>query len=63
MSVSAMGEPDLTLMRSYFIKPLATITMTFADDPQLGLVTDQFTGPAIARLATQSFVMRTAALR
>jgi uncharacterized protein YcbK (DUF882 family) len=63
MSVSAMGEPDLTLMRAYFVKPLATVTMTFADDPQLGLVTEQFTGPAIAKLATQSFVMRTAALR
>ena len=63
MSVSAMGEPDLTLMRSYFVKPRAAIAMTFADDPQLGLVTDQFTGPAIVKLATYSFVMRTAALR
>jgi uncharacterized protein YcbK (DUF882 family) len=63
MSVSAMGEPDLTLMRAYFVKPLAAVTMTFADDPQLGLVSDQFTGPAIAKLATQSFVLRTAALR
>jgi len=63
MSVSAMGEPDLTLMRSYFVKPLTAIAMTFADDPQLGLVTEQFTGPAIVKLATQSFVMRTAALR
>ncbi len=63
MSVSAMGEPDLTLMRSYFVKPLAAIAMTFADDPQLGLVTELFTGPAIVKLATQSFVMRTAALR
>jgi uncharacterized protein YcbK (DUF882 family) len=63
MSVSAMADPDLTLMRSYFVKPLATVTMSFSDDPQLGLVCDQFTGPAIAKLATQSFVMRTASLR
>jgi uncharacterized protein YcbK (DUF882 family) len=63
MSVSAMGDPDLTLMRSYFVKPLAAVAMTFSDDPQLGLVCDQFTGPAIAKLATQSFVMRTASLR
>ena len=27
------------------------------------IVTDQFTGPAIVKLATLSFVMRTAALR
>ena len=37
--------------------------MSFSDDPQLGLVCDQFTGPAVAKLATQSFVMRTASLR
>jgi hypothetical protein len=37
--------------------------MAFSDDPQLGLVSDRFTGAAIAKLATQSFVMRTASLR
>jgi hypothetical protein len=37
--------------------------MSFSDDPQMGLVSDRFTGPAIATLATQSFVMRTASLR
>jgi hypothetical protein len=63
MSVSAMGDNDLTLMRSYFVKPLTTVAMSFSDDPQLGLVCEQFTGPAIAKLATQSFVMRTASLR
>jgi uncharacterized protein YcbK (DUF882 family) len=63
MSVSAMGDPDLTLMRSYFVKPLTAVAMSFSDDPQLGLVCDQFTGPAVAKLATQSFVMRTASLR
>jgi uncharacterized protein YcbK (DUF882 family) len=63
MSVSAMGDPDLTLMRSYFVKPLVAVAMSFSDDPQLGLVCDRFTGPAVAKLATQSFVMRTASLR
>jgi uncharacterized protein YcbK (DUF882 family) len=63
MSVSAMGDPDLTLMRSYFVKPQTAVAMSFSDDPQLGLVCDQFTGAAVARLATQSFVMRTASLR
>jgi uncharacterized protein YcbK (DUF882 family) len=63
MSVSAMGEPDLTLMRSYFVKPRTAVVMSFSDDPQLGLVCDQFTGAAVAKLATQSFVMRTASLR
>jgi uncharacterized protein YcbK (DUF882 family) len=63
MSVSAMGDPDLTLMRSYFVKPRTAVAMSFSDDPQLGLVSDRFTGAAVAKLATQSFVMRTASLR
>jgi uncharacterized protein YcbK (DUF882 family) len=63
MSVSAMGDPDLTLMRSYFVKPTAVVAMSFANDPQIGLFSDRFTGPAVATLATQSFVMRTASLR
>ena len=63
MSVSAMGDPDMTLMRSYFVKPAVAVAMSFSEDPQLGLVCDQFTGPAVAKLATQSFVMRTASLR
>jgi uncharacterized protein YcbK (DUF882 family) len=63
MSVSAMGEPDLTLMRAYFVKPQTAVVMSFSEDPQLGLVCDQFTGAAVAKLATQSFVMRTASLR
>ena len=29
----------------------------------MGMTTDRFTGSATARLATQSFVLRTAALR
>ena len=63
MSMATMGDADMTLMRSYFVKPQAAVAMTFSDDPQLGLVCDQFTGSAVATLATQSFVMRTASLR
>jgi uncharacterized protein YcbK (DUF882 family) len=63
MSVSAMGDPDMTLMRSYFVKPTAVVAMSFADDPQIGLICDRFTGAAVATLPTRSFVMRTASLR
>lgn len=63
MSSTVLGDSDLTLMRTYFVKPQAAIAMSFSDDPQLGLVTDRFTGSATAVLATQSFVMRTASLR
>jgi len=63
MLVTVFGDSDLTLMRGYFVKPQAVVAMTFSDDPTLGLVTEQFTGSATARLETLSFVMRTAALR
>jgi uncharacterized protein YcbK (DUF882 family) len=63
MSTTVLGDTDMTLMRIHFVKPQAIVAMSFSDDPQLGLVSDQFTGPAIATLATQSFVMRTASLR
>jgi uncharacterized protein YcbK (DUF882 family) len=63
MSSTVLGDSDMTLMRTYFVKPQAAIAMSFSDDPQLGLVTDRFTGSATAVLATQSFVMRTASLR
>lgn len=63
MSTTVMGDTDLTLMRAFFVKPQAAIAMTFSDDPMMGIVCDQFTGSATAKLATQSFVVRTAALR
>jgi uncharacterized protein YcbK (DUF882 family) len=63
MSATVLGDTDMTLMRAHFVKPQSAIAMSFADDPQLGLVCDRFTGSATATLATQSFVMRTALLR
>jgi hypothetical protein len=53
----------MTSMRAHFVKPQAAIAMSFSDDPQMGLVCDHFTGSATAKLATQSFVTRTASLR
>lgn len=63
MSTTMLGDADMTLMRSYFVKPPSIVAMSFSDDPQLGLVCERFTGSATAKLATQSFVMRTASLR
>ncbi|MDB5577102.1 MAG: ATP-binding protein [Bradyrhizobium sp.] len=63
MSATVLGDSDMTVMRTHFVKPQAIVAMSFSDDPQLGLICDRFTGSATARLATQSFVMRTAALR
>jgi hypothetical protein len=63
MNATVLGDADMTLMRVYFVKPPAAIAMTFSDDPQLGMVTDHFSGSATAKLTTQSFVMQTASLR
>jgi hypothetical protein len=63
MSTTVLGDTNMTLMRGYFVKPPMTITMTFSEDPMMGMTTDRFTGSATAKLATQSFVLRTASLR
>jgi uncharacterized protein YcbK (DUF882 family) len=63
MSATVLGDTDMTSMRAHFVKPQAAVVMSFSDDPLLGMVCDRFTGSAIAVLATQSFVMRTASLR
>jgi hypothetical protein len=63
MSTTVLGDTEMTQMRSHFVKPPAVITMTFSEDPLMGMTCDRFTGSATAQLPTQSFVMRTAALR
>jgi uncharacterized protein YcbK (DUF882 family) len=62
MSATVLGDADMTLMRSYFEKPQTAIMMVFSDDPQIGLVSDRFTGSATATLEVTSFVLRTASL-
>ena len=63
MSVTILGDADLTVMRSYFVKPQTTLAMTFSDDPMPGLSYDQFSGSAAVKLETKSFVVRAASLR
>jgi uncharacterized protein YcbK (DUF882 family) len=63
MSTTVLGDTEMTQMRRHFVKPPAAIAMTFSDDPMMGMTCDRFTGSATAQLPTQSFVLRTAALR
>jgi hypothetical protein len=63
MSATVLGDTDMTLVSAHFVKPQAAIAMGFSDDPQMGLSCDRFSGPAVATLTTQSFVLRTASLR
>ena len=63
MSVTMLGDVDLTQMRGFFVKPQAVIAMRFSDDPMLGMSCDRFAGSAITTIETTSFVLRTASLR
>jgi hypothetical protein len=63
LTASTIGDQDMTVMRAHFVKPNTAVAMTFSDDPQMGVVCEQFTGSAIATLPTTSFAMRTASLR
>ncbi len=63
MSVTVMGDSDMTAMRAFFVKPLSADAMSFSDDPLLGMSVDRFSGSATTRLETTSFSLRTAMLR
>jgi uncharacterized protein YcbK (DUF882 family) len=63
MSVTVMGDSDMSALRAFFVKPASTITMGFTDDPLLGMSVDRFSGSATTRLEMTSFSLRTASLR
>jgi uncharacterized protein YcbK (DUF882 family) len=63
MSVTMMGDVDMTQMRAFFVKPQSTVAMGFTDDPMLGLATDHFSGSAITKLEITSLTLRTALLK
>jgi hypothetical protein len=63
MSVTMMGDTDMTQLRAFFVKPQAAISMGFSGDPTMGLATDHFTGSVVTKLEITSFTMRTALLK
>lgn len=63
LRAALLGDQDMTGIRTHFIKPKTSLAMTFSDDPQMGLICEQFTGSSTANLPTKSFETRTAALR
>ncbi len=63
MAATVLGDADLTMLRTHFVKPQTAITMTFSDEPQTALTYDRFSGSATARLTMMSFAMQTASLR
>jgi uncharacterized protein YcbK (DUF882 family) len=63
MFTTVLGDTDMTLMKNYFAKPQAVVAMTFSDDPQMGLLSERFTGSTTARLTTTSFALQTVSMR
>ncbi len=61
LSVTVLGDTDLTLMRAFFVKPQVALKMHFSDDPMMGMACDHFSGSVTSRLETTSFALRTAA--
>jgi uncharacterized protein YcbK (DUF882 family) len=60
MSVAMFGRPDYRQLAVLMHKPGAVLAMTFSADPQPGMTSSSFTGPAVAFLPTVK--TRTAAL-
>jgi len=63
MSVTVMGDTDMTQMRAFFVKPQTSISMGFSDDPMQGLSTDHFSGSATTKLKIAPFSLRAALLQ
>ena len=60
MSVAMFGKPDYRRLASLMQKPGSVLAMTFSADPQPGMTSYAFSGPAVAFLPTVK--TRTAAL-
>jgi uncharacterized protein YcbK (DUF882 family) len=60
MSVAMFGKPDYRQLASLMQKPGSVLAMTFSADPQPGMTSYAFSGPAVAFLPTVK--TRTAAL-
>jgi hypothetical protein len=63
MRTTLYGVPDYRNLRSHMYKPVASVMMTFSDDPHLGITSEKFVGSAVVFMSTVTFNARTAALR
>jgi uncharacterized protein YcbK (DUF882 family) len=61
MSVAAFGAPDYRQIARLMEKPSSVLAMTFSADPQPGVTSYSFNGPAVFFLPTVTFAMRTTA--
>ena len=58
-----LGDPDYRALAALMQKPVSSVMMTFAADPNPGLTADHFTGSAVVFVSTVTWGARTAALQ
>ena len=63
MRTTLYGVPDYRNLRPHMHKPVATVAMTFSDDPHIGVTSDKFLGSAVVFISIATFNARTAALQ
>jgi uncharacterized protein YcbK (DUF882 family) len=63
LAVTVVGRPDYRALARMMLKPKSSITNAFADDPQFGLTSIGFSGPAVGALQMVAFGTMTAQLR
>ncbi len=64
LTATVLGQSDMRELLPLMEKPDAVVTMSFGDDPNLGLTTDRFTGNAVVFVPTTVFEKKqTAALQ
>jgi hypothetical protein len=64
LTTLALGARDFRTLAALMVKPRSSVMMTFATDPNPGLVHERFSGPAVVFISTISYpTARTAALQ
>ena len=64
MTATPMGAPHMRPLVDMLYKPAQSLAMTFSADPNLGMTTARFDGPAVVFVATATFTTQmTASLR
>ena len=61
MTATRLGPVDMRLLQELLHKPSMSVAMTFSTDPQHGLVSTRFGGPAVVFVATMTFGTQSAA--
>ncbi len=61
MNTTRLGAVDMRPLQELLYKPSQSLAMSFSTDPNLGLATSRFYGPAVVFLATTTFTTQSTA--